>query len=649
MAKRKNEIDPLGNPQAAGAAAVAPLAVAPVASSALTAPPAGWGGPTTGVIGNPAGTLRAKQAKAAQAAAAAAAQRASGGGGVGYLTPEQQIEFNQSQIERSRTPQVQSPATAMPGAAPAQVPQTPQNPATLGATQTPGPSGVPPIKPAAAVQSEFIPGPEGPLLRGTDGTPLRWQQDPVTNANIPFAEGLTNEQFDTALTKDQRYVADEVLTTLPGPVGDDFRGLATRRDAIQSAQNLRADQRRRELDLIDQEWSQKRYSALMSPEPIIRARQLEARKAQRESADTDAAIQQAATEQSRESQRMEQESYRSHYAEAERELSTPFHSPSADEIAALAMSRHLAAKNGVPAAQKQPAKLSPGEAAVVVRNDANNYVQQPDGTFKAVTPDGYSMDAEPMDGQMVVVPKSAADVDLIPDGTPYVVIQDKRRTVKVKPMDGLKKIASAEEAEIEIRTEAEKLANARVPKVAAYIAALEAYETKKTESPQTTPKPPLRPSFMPADADPQAFLADAPLPDELARAEREYYGKKGLTKQKADNLRIAHAALAYQRVIRDGRTTIRMPEGGTVAAQTVNLGGRNVSLPVPSSATEALAVIGMNGPHLTFDAKGNPRAVAHTDHPTESVDALTDWIDENFGTLPDGEKIAVRRVLWQTR
>lgn len=539
------------------------------------------------------------------------------------------------------------------GVAPQTTPYTPGSQMTVVPQQTPSvgqatmqPPAVQPIGQATPSQaappaSPIVGTPQGSMYRGAAGYEMPFTVDPVTNATIPVPGGMTEAEWNANLDDDATYAIDEMLTTVDGPIGDSFRNLQKRREAVVTAGNLSQRQKDDELARIDSEWARNRYGALRDAGDTLHRRRRKARMDEMAAADADKSAAKAALAAEKEMEGLRDI--------AEQELSMPGYIPSQQEIEAHA--RRL--KSGA---------NPPMPRAMIAPSDQGNYAfDQSTGSYSLVMPDRTVPAAVSPSGYLVAAPRSADEFEALPDGTMYLTTT--RSGARVSKMKGKppEPLPMAEAVSASIAPRAEKAAKERADQYeafqkseAAYARKLAVHQAKRKAAdakgedmvlwdeenlPPEIPEPPraLREAMQRAQAAGVPFDPAAVTEDDRRLAENEYWAGKGVAAADVPVLRGLERLAGWRRVATaNGVVQAESPTLGIpVTLQRASVGGRQVMLPKPGTALEAAEVVRSGLPTI-----GATRIVTidPTRHKGGDIASTVAAVDEAFPNLPEADR-----------
>jgi hypothetical protein len=345
--------------------------------------------------------------------------------------------------------------------------------------------------------------PNGPMLRGADGTSMPFVQDPVTGYTLPISSESSAEDFARNLDPKVRAQTLEVLADGNDPVAQEFQRIDMNMQRVDVDPRLSPRQKQAAKDQLKKQQDGLLWSAMRDPRQLVssRGRQQAQQEAEKERENR----QSIAIQERLDKQRQQQNArmYQDAYKRAKQELETdPFQAVSEDEIRNRAQQLYMqqAAQTGAmspgsqPATSAQPAPAQSGAPDLSNQNIAIepgspiDFQQAPNGALVTMVPNPDDPARPTMirganfNGRAVAVPRNQAELDMLPPGSLYILEGAVRRGEMREPkrkegdVPGLQG-ASAETPEAQdfaIREEATKLGEPRTKATAEY-------QTKKSE------------------------------------------------------------------------------------------------------------------------------------------------------------------------
>jgi hypothetical protein len=345
--------------------------------------------------------------------------------------------------------------------------------------------------------------PNGPMLRGADGTSMPFVQDPVTGYTLPISSESSAEDFARNLDPKVRAQTLEVLADGNDPVAQEFQRIEMNMQRVDVDPRLSPQQKQAAKDQLRKQQDGLLWSAMRDPRQLVssRGRQQAQQEAEKERENR----QSIAIQERLDKQRQQQNArmYQDAYKRAKQELETdPFRPVSEDEIRnrALQLYTQQAAQTGAMSPGSQPgtstrptpaqsgAPDSSTQSIAIEPGSPIDFMQAPNGALVAMVPNPDDP-ARPtiirganFNGRAVAVPRSQSELDLLPPGSLYILEgaysrgemrEPKRKEGEVPGLKG----ASAETPEAQdfaIREEATKLGEPRTK-------AMAEYQTQKSE------------------------------------------------------------------------------------------------------------------------------------------------------------------------
>jgi hypothetical protein len=360
-----------------------------------------------------------------------------------------------------------------------------------------------PTSGGAVGNANIVTTPNGPMLRGADGTSMPFVQDPVTGYTLPISSESSAEDFARNLDPKVRAQTLEVLADGNDPVAQEFQRIDMNMQRVDVDPRLSPRQKQAAKDQLKKQQDGLLWSAMRDPRQLVSSRgrqqaQQEADK-ERENRQSIAIQERLAKQRQQQNARMYQDAYK----RAKQELETdPFSPVSEDDIRNRAQQLYMqqAAQTGAmspgsqAATSAQPAPAQSGAPDLSNQNIAIepgspiDFQQAPNGALVTMVPNPDDPARPTMirganfNGRAVAVPRNQAELDMLPPGSLYILEGAVRRGEMREPkrkegdVPGLKG-ASAETPEAQdfaIREEATKLGEPRTKAVAEY-------QTQKSE------------------------------------------------------------------------------------------------------------------------------------------------------------------------
>lgn len=278
--------------------------------------------------------------------------------------------------------------------------------------------------------------PNGMAAQGRNGEALQFIEDPNTTGIVPTSVGMSPEEYDSALTDDQKTLVDEALTSIPGAVGKTFETLVQRRDAILGAANLTEQQRQQELAKVEGEISRARHSALSNPASVraVKSGLDEVRrKKDEETSKTNEGIE-AAAKKLREDERAE---FERKVAEEIARTQNPYDKRTPEQI------RNDAEKAILGGGASDPRKADPAKPIDLPAGISGAaFDVASDGKVSLWVPslNGWVPAEVLPDGSVAVRPTNAREEEMLPNGVKYIETETKvdPKTGEVSRVDKVK-------------------------------------------------------------------------------------------------------------------------------------------------------------------------------------------------------------------
>lgn len=527
------------------------------------------------------------------------------------------------------------------------------------------PAGVaaPPPSSRQSQPTTIVASPSGPRLSGANGTMLEYDTDPVNGGTIPIPTGLDEKGYSEALTPDMTYLVDDLLTTVPGPVGDQFRTLERRRAMLASPQatpNLTEQDRAAQIAALDQQWSSLRYSAMLDRDGLMRARYRQRVQGEREAAATDDAYQRDRIAQEREQEREREDAWRQAVAMAEANPAGQFRRRSRAEIEQEAEGYMAQIMGGQlqPQQQSAPIGIAPG--------DPLQYSME-NGSWVAKDDAGRKWSAVEIGGTLRPSPVDQADADALPPGASMVVYDSRGRMVVKEgkaPKDEIK-VEHPDAIRVAVDDSAQQAVDRRMAAFDRYEAAMERHQVamekhrqRKERDPlyeDPEPIPPQKPRIV---AEAEAAWAETPegkagapfdpsfvMQSDMDAATERYWAKRGVRASDVPMLMAYERSKGLQRFVVDGAIHVRVGERN-IPAMAHSWRGRTIYAPTVTDAETAEAVVRAGVPFVA-DVKSPPSVLTMDEVDSASGDAMTlaTLVRDRFPNLPREQQIALASAL----
>jgi hypothetical protein len=403
------------------------------------------------------------------------------------------------------------PAFGQTGPTPSQVAQGAYN--QQRALERGGPQAQPQQAPRAG---QIIGDPQmGSMVVGVSGAQMPYVQDPMNpqGGALPISMGMTREQYTANITPQQRQGIRSMIMEQGGPVADQLQKIDEQRQALGTSPTVRnRDGSPRSYvgpqeQMLQQQEDDLLYGAMRDPSNIVSSRQRRAAEQERATSQEQRASQ---IEQER-ALKMEQQRnaklFEQAYKEAESELTDPYSPRNEQQIQARAMQKYMQAGGSVPGARvgagpgagmMQPPSAAPQSGAPDFSAQEGVYVDPSSpvdfdmtsgGSIVAILPDGEAMAAMNFKGQAVALPRSAAEVAMLPPGAKYVLPGEVSRgqgkiLTKEGEAGGLSAAArvAPEQEQEQIRRGAERIATERGKPIAEYESQLDEYQRLEVDA-----------------------------------------------------------------------------------------------------------------------------------------------------------------------